>query len=141
MTDIEALQRTLAGEHAAVYVYGVLGGRSSRVPDPRLIEALTDAYTVHRSRRDDLMGLLRDRGIEPVAAAVSYVVPGPAVSPRQLRSAALALERRCAAVYADMVLAAAPSDRRWAVSAVVDSAVRGLDFGGGPEAFPGLAEL
>ena len=30
MTPLEALQPTLAGEHAAVYVYGVLGGRVSQ---------------------------------------------------------------------------------------------------------------
>ena len=32
MTPLQAMQRTLAGEHAAVYVYGVVGGRVSASP-------------------------------------------------------------------------------------------------------------
>ena len=30
MTELEALQTTLAAEHAAVYVYGLLGSRTSQ---------------------------------------------------------------------------------------------------------------
>ena len=46
MTPLQALQRTLAGEHAAVYVYGVLGGRVSESAEPDLSSRLTSAYEV-----------------------------------------------------------------------------------------------
>ena len=35
MSELEALQTTLAAEHAAVFVYGALGGRTSRDGDAR----------------------------------------------------------------------------------------------------------
>ena len=52
MTPLQALQQTLAGEHAAVYVYGVLGGRVSSSEQPDLARRLSSAYAVHRGRRD-----------------------------------------------------------------------------------------
>ena len=48
MTPLEALQQTLAGEHAAVYVYRALAGRVSTSADPDLATGLAAAYTVHR---------------------------------------------------------------------------------------------
>ena len=48
MTAVDALQTTLAGEHAAVYLYGALGGRTSQAAAPALYAALRDAYAAHR---------------------------------------------------------------------------------------------
>ena len=39
MTPLDALQTTLAAEHAAVYVYGVLGARTSPAAEPSLFAA------------------------------------------------------------------------------------------------------
>ena len=36
MTELEALQTTLEAEHAAVYVYGLLGSRTSQSAEPEL---------------------------------------------------------------------------------------------------------
>ena len=44
MTALDALQTTLAAEHAALYVYGVLGGADLAVGDPALFDALHAGY-------------------------------------------------------------------------------------------------
>ncbi|MYS45182.1 DUF4439 domain-containing protein, partial [Streptomyces sp. SID5998] len=48
--ELTAAQAALAAEHAAVYGYGVVGGRIGR---ERRAEART-AYDAHRARRDAL---------------------------------------------------------------------------------------
>lgn len=141
MTPHEALQRTLAGEHAAVHLYGVVGGRVSVSAQPALWQRVRDAYVLHRSRRDQLVSMARAAGLTPVAAEVGYELPNPARTPAQLEQVALEVEQRCAAVYADMVGSTAGANRQWALDALEDAAVRLLSFGGDPEPFPGLAEL
>lgn len=141
MTPVEALQRTLSGEHAAVYVYGVVGARVSASQQPDLLQRVRDAYTVHRDRRDDLLAMVRAAGADPVAAEVSYELPNPAQTTVELRAAALGIEQRCAAVYADLVGSTSGSGRLWALDALEDAAVRGLGFGGRAEPFPGVGEL
>lgn len=141
MSPLQALQRTLAAEHAALYVFGVLGGRVSDSREPTLRDALTAAYTTHRARRDRLTAMVRAAGGEPVAAQLSYRLPTPCRTADQLRSAALTVERRCADVYAAAVASTAQADRRWAIDALTDCAVRQLSFGGAPEPYPGLPEL
>lgn len=141
MTPVEALQATLAGEHAAVYVYGVLGGRVSASAEPRLSAALRAAYDVHRARRDQVTGMVRAAGSEPVAAEVSYVLPNDADTAARCRRAAADVEQRCAAVYATAVGNTARANRQWAIDALTDAAVRQLGFGVAPSAFPGVPEL
>jgi Domain of unknown function (DUF4439) len=141
VTPLEALQQTLAGEHAAVYVYGVLGGRLGASAHPALARRLTAAYTTHRGRRDRLTAMVRSAGAEPVASALSYRLPNPCRTPAQLTAAARVTELRCAAVYAAAVGSTARSDRRWAIDALVDTAVREMSCGGVPTAFPGAEEL
>lgn len=141
MTPLEALQQALAGEHAAVYVYGVLGGRVSSSGEPVLAGRLTSAYTTHRGRRDQLTAMVRAAGGEPVAAEPSYRLPNASRSPAQLRAGALLTEQRCAAVYAAAVGSTSRADRAWALGALTDAAVRELSFGGSPAAFPGASEL
>jgi hypothetical protein len=141
MTPLEALQATLAGEHAAVYVYGVIGARVSYSDEPMLYDRVRAAYTTHRGRRDQLTMMIRALGEVPVASEVSYRLPNPAKTTAQLVSAALLLEQRCSAVYADMVGSTSRASRQWAIEALADAAVRQLGFGGEPEVFPGIGEL
>ena len=135
------LQATLAGEHAAVYVYGVLGARVSASAQPGLAARLSSAYSAHRGRRDQLTAMVRATGASPVAARLGYQLPTTGRSPGRLAAAALVTERRCAAGYAAAVATTSRSDRRWAIDALTDSAVRQLSFGGGPGPFPGAEEL
>jgi hypothetical protein len=141
VTPLEALQATLAGEHAAVWVYGAIGGRVSVSRHPDLAARVRTAYTKHRGRRDQVVAMIRAVGATPVASKVSYELPDAARTPAQLTRAALDVERRCTAVYADMVGSTSRANRQWAIDALVDSAVRQLGFGGSPDAFPGLSEL
>ncbi len=141
MTPQEALQRTLAGEHAAVYLYGVIGGRVSVSAQAQLWQRVRDAYALHRERRDQLVPMVRAAEADPVPAEVSYDLPNEATTQAELEQAALAVEERCAAVYADMVGSTSGANRQWALEALEDAAVRLLGFGGEPEAFPGIGEL
>lgn len=141
MTPVEALQGALAAEHAAIYVHGVVGARVSAAAQPELWQRVRDAYTVHRERRDRLQSLLRTAGATPVPAEVAYELPTPAGTPEELESAALEVESRCAAVYADTVGSTSRAARQWALDALEDAAVRRLGFGGLPEPFPGVGEL
>jgi hypothetical protein len=141
MTPLEALQSTLAAEHAAVYVYGVVGGRVSVSAQAVLAERVREAYVLHRDRRDRLIAMVRAAGEEPVVAEVSYELPNPATTPAQLSRVALEIEESAAAVYADMVGSTSGANRQWALDALTDASVRLLGFGGSPEAFPGVEEL
>jgi hypothetical protein len=141
MTPLRALQRSLAGEHAAVYVYGVLGGRVSVSEEPGLSSLLTSAYDVHRGRRDELNAMVRAKKGDPVAAEPSYQLPTPSRTTDQIRAAARITEERSSAVYADAVGSTSRADRRWAIEALRDAAVRELSFGGQAERFPGLQEM
>lgn len=141
MTIGSALQTTLAAEHAAVWVYGVLGGQTSQSSEPTLFAQVLEAYAVHRGRRDRLTGWVRGLGSEPIAAAPAYAVPDRLGTAGAVRSAALEIERGCATTYASMVAETSGSRRRWAVDALSDAAVRELVFRGIPEMFPGAAEL
>jgi hypothetical protein len=141
MTPLQALQATLSGEHAAVYVYGAIGGRTSASAYPDLARLVEDAYATHRGRRDQLIAMVRAAHGTPVAAEVSYRLPNPCRTLQQLFAAALGTERRCTAVYADMVGSTSQANRQWAIGALTDAAVRTLGFGGSPEPFPGVTEL
>ncbi|CAN5266272.1 ferritin-like domain-containing protein [soil metagenome] len=141
MSALEALQRTLAGEHAAIYVYGVLGGRVSATSEPTLAAELRAAYSVHRARRDQLVAMVAAEGAEPVPAAVGYEVPTPARTASQCRTTARKVESRCAQGYAATVASTARAHRQWAIEALEDAAVRGLRFGAEADSFPGAPEL
>jgi hypothetical protein len=136
-----ALQETLAAEHAAVWVYGVLGGRIPASDNPDEAALLLAAYDVHRGRRDHLRTLLAGQGVTPTPPAPGYRLDADTRAPAGLLSAALDVERRCSEVYAQLVASSVGATRRWAADALADCAVRQLGFGGRPSAFPGAPEL
>lgn len=140
MAELEALQTTLAAEHAAVYVFGAIGGRTSRSASPQLYAAVSAAYAVHRARRDQLTRVIADLDATPVAAEPAYELPRRLDTVDQLARAALGVERRCAATYAYLVAETVGDRRRWAITALNEAAVRELAFRGTPETFPGNDE-
>ncbi|HEX2894397.1 MAG TPA: DUF4439 domain-containing protein [Marmoricola sp.] len=139
MTPLEAQQATLAGEHAAVYLFGVFGAQASESRQPALYARLLDAFHVHRKRRDQLAATIAAAGADPVAAEVSYDLPAAMGTAPELNDAALQVERRIARTYGQLVESTAGAERRWALVALDDSAVRQLEFRGTPEMFPGTA--
>jgi len=141
VTTTDALQDALAAEHAAVYVFGVLGAQTSEVEQRRLFDNLLTAYRQHRSARDALVARIEGLGVEPVAAAASYELPNGVSTPEQVERAALVTERRVTQTYGTLVAQTAGDDRAWAVGALDESAVRQLRFRGRPENFPGTQGL
>ncbi len=139
-TGVESLQQTLAAEHAAIYVLAALGGRASSLPPPSPLRAALDAaYDAHVARRDELRSMISAAGDDPVAAETAYRLPRPLTSRTQIAAEALRVERACVTTYAALVAATVDAERRWAIDALVTTAVGELSFGGGPEPLPGVA--
>jgi hypothetical protein len=139
VTPLEAQQATLAGEHAAVYLYGVFGAQASQSRQPELYARLLAAFRTHRKRRDQLTVTIAGAGATPVAAEVSYDLPVAMSTAAELNDAALQVERRIARTYGQLIESTAGAERRWALVALDDSAVRQLEFRGTPEMFPGTS--
>lgn len=133
---LDAAQAALAAEHAAVYGYGVVGGR---VGAARRAEA-SAAGTAHRSRRDALARTVKDLGGQPAAASAAYRLPFPVPDSAAAVRLAAQLEDRVADVYSDLVRAAGGALRREAAGALREAAVRAVRWRGSGVAFPGLAE-
>jgi hypothetical protein len=138
--ELDALQTTLAAEHAAVYVYGLIGSRTSEAAEPELYTALRSAYEAHLGRRDSLISRVAALGGSPSPAAAAYTAPAGLDSPEGRYQAALALEKGCAATYAALVGATSGATRAEAIGLLNDAAVRELSFRGTPEIFPGADE-
>ncbi|WP_411072792.1 ferritin-like domain-containing protein [Streptomyces sp. cmx-4-25] len=136
MSALDAVQAALAAEHAAVYGYGVVGGR---IGTERRTEA-TAAYEAHRARREVLRRAVRDLGGAPVAAAAAYALPFRVTDPAGAVRLAAVLEDRVAGVYSDLVRATEGRDRREAAAALREAAVRAVRWRGVDVTFPGLAE-
>ncbi|GGJ61718.1 DUF4439 domain-containing protein [Streptomyces brasiliensis] len=134
--ELTAVQAALAAEHAAVYGYGVVGGR---VGAERRGEARA-AYDAHRARRDALVREVRDLGGRPVASSAAYALPFAVPDAAAAVRLAAELEDRVAGVYSDLVRATEGARRGSAAQALREAAVRAVRWRGGSVAFPGLAE-
>ena len=138
---VEALQTALAAEHAALYVYGVLGARTSESGTPALFADVTGAYAAHRAQRDVLTRRLHDEGAEPTAASPKACKLPTTPTAVGVARAAADLEAGCAETYAYVVANTAGDDRRWAIEALTGAALRQVAFGRPPGPFPGAADL
>ncbi len=134
MTQLEALQAALAGEHAAMYGVGVAGGKLSGAR----FKAATDSYEQHRDNRDHLSALVVAAGETPVAAEPAYDLPQAVTNAATAAALVLLIERRVAAVYGDLVEAAEqPAVRAFAIESLLAAASAQVAWGGAPVAFPG----
>ncbi|HEX5568649.1 MAG TPA: ferritin-like domain-containing protein [Streptomyces sp.] len=135
-TALPAVQAALAAEHAAVYGYGVVGGR---IAEDRRAE-VREAYDAHRARRDALRRVVRELGGVPEPSAAAYGLPFEVPDSAAALRLAAELEERVAAVYADLVRASEGGRRRDAAGALREAAVRAVRWRGTGVPFPGLAE-
>jgi hypothetical protein len=135
-SDVPALQSALAGEHAAIYGYGIVGAhlRARRRAKARA------AYDEHRARRDQLQRLLVERNATPVPASAAYQLPRPVENAADATSLATELEERLAAVWVDAVADLRDELRQLAAQVLQDVAVRAAEWRGGSVPFPGLSE-
>jgi hypothetical protein len=140
VSEVDSLQTTLAAEHAAVWVYGLLGSRTSQTAEADLYTALRAAYDAHRARRDTLIGEIAALGGTPQPAAPAYTPPPGLDTTEGRYAAALALEQACAETYAALVGETTGARRSEAIGLLDDAAVRALSFRGTPETFPGADE-
>lgn len=136
---VDAAQQVLAGEHAALYAYGVVGGR--RRSSPTEASRAERAYVVHRARRDALTVALRAAWATPVAAEPAYELPVAVTSAASARRVSQQVEDRSSVLYA-LLVATAPAGRDGiraeATTALVDAALRRLDWGGAASALPAV---
>jgi len=140
VSELEALQTTLEAEHAAVYVYGLLGSRTSQATEPELYDALRAAYEAHRERRDALIGEIAAMDAVPGPAAAAYTAPMGLDSADARYRSALERERACARSSSALVASTTGARRGEAISLLDDAAARELSFRGIPEIFPGTDE-
>ncbi len=141
MSTLDALQATLADEHAAVYTYGVLGARTSQSATPTLYDALTSGYRRHRARRDQLQVLVEEAGGEPVAAAAAYELDGRLLRAPQVEAAARELEVASVERLTALVAQSSGTVREWGLTEAIWSAAWQLQLGGEPQTWPGAPEL
>ena len=138
MSTLDALQAALAGEHACVYAYGLVGAHVSE----GAMERARAAYETHRARREELSRQIRLRNAEPVAAMPAYVVPIEVNDNASARQLAGLIEQRLAVLYADLVSATSvPSLRELAVSTLIETAVLAARWTGDTNALPGIDEV
>jgi hypothetical protein len=133
-TVVPALQTALAGEHAAIYGYGVVGSHLRG----RARARAESAYDVHRVRRDQLQQLIVERRATPVAASAAYRLPRPVENAADATLLATELEERLAAVWLDAVGDLDGQLRELAARVLQDVAVRAAFWRGGSVPFPGL---
>jgi len=134
---VQALQEALAGEHAAVYAYSVIGGRLAG--DSPLVQQAIDDYGSHRSTREAIADALRERDELPVPMEPGYVLPRPVEDEASARLLARLVEDRCSVLHATVVATATGAERRLSAQALIDCATRGLLWGATPTAFPGVS--
>lgn len=133
---LEAVEAALAAEHAAVYGYGVVGGR---IENSRQ-EEVREAYDAHRGRRDALQRDVRALGGKPRPAAAAYSLPFAVPDSAAALRLAAELEDRLAGVYAALVRDSDGGRRQEAAAALREAAVRSARWSGSGVAFPGLTE-
>ncbi len=129
-----ALQVALAGEHAAIYGYGVLGAHLTG----SLGRAAQQDWAVHQVARDTLESKLTLLGAQPVPAQDAYQMPFPVGAAPAAVSLAAFLEDRMATAYLGLVALDDPGLRAWGAQQVRASAVRATSWSGSTTAFPGL---
>lgn len=135
-TELTAVAAALAGEHAAVYAYGVVGGQAG----PTYRRAALERLSWHRLQRDLLAAQLSAAGTSPQPAEPAYALPFTVRTVADARRLAVHVEQAVAATYADLVAAEPPPRRGQAADWLAQCAVQSRRWGGVPQAFPGLAE-
>ncbi|MFC0629290.1 ferritin-like domain-containing protein [Kribbella deserti] len=133
MSEVEALQACLAGEHAAIYAIGVAGGHLKGAR----FTAARDLYERHEVRRDRLIELITAAGDKPAPAEPAYDLPSQVNGQPPAIALIRLVEQRLAVVYGDLTAAAETKPTRTlAVQAGIAAAREHMLWGGSPAAMP-----
>ncbi len=140
-TENAALNEALAAEHSAVWGYGVVGAAL----DPDAQESAAASEVAHRDVRDRVLGLLAERGTEPVGAEGGYALPFPVLSTTDAAALAVVLEDGAAAAWVRVLdQSVERGTRELAVAALTAAEGRAVGWRGAAgqtpttRAFPGL---
>ncbi|GAB3141618.1 ferritin-like domain-containing protein [Microbispora hainanensis] len=132
---VDALGRALSAEHAAVYAYGVIGGKTGGA----LLKRATAGFDAHRARRDQLRALITQRGGTPAEPGPTYLLPFEVRKPADAVRLAVLVEQRVTTAYLELAADRDPALRRIAALAAQESATRA--YGWQPkigDPFPGM---
>ncbi len=135
---LATMQATLADEHAAVYLFGLMGARVSERQHQTLFGMLSESFETHRRNRDELSAMINELGETPVSSAVAYETPGPVNTPGQIQRAAARLEQQMTLRYGELIENTTKENRNWAISALQHSALRELAYGLKARDLPGM---
>jgi Domain of unknown function (DUF4439) len=98
------LEPVLAGEHAAVYGYGMAGAVLVSLSAPAaLIGAARSGYDAHRESRDALNDVITSQGGQPPTPLPAYALPFPLTSAGSVVRFLAGLEDRLCGVAAAAV--------------------------------------
>lgn len=130
MTSLDtALTAALAGEHAAIYAYGVLGPHLTGAT----LALAQQTELTHRNQRDALLEALQS----PPAAEAFYQTPFPVNSAASAIALAVYVEEHCAALWRDVVVAADPTTRPSQLTTFTAAELRAMAFRQAGGSFPG----
>lgn len=121
---VQALQRVLAAQHAAVYAYPVIG---VALRDAGQVDRARQLESQHRDTRDAVVAQLTGRGVTPVPAEASYAPPQPVTGPADAQRWALELEQACAGAYRYLLVAPVLGTAKPSAGAAGGSAAGGPD--------------
>lgn len=125
-----ALISAIEGEEAAVYAYGVAAAFVTGTQS----DLVRGGLAAHRLKVADLRQLL-DRTDQPLSPlGFELTVPVDAATAATLLAD---VESRLSAVYADLAAESSGDQRRDAVRAARECAIRAVAWGAAPQAFPG----
>lgn len=130
----DALTRALAAEHAAVYAYGVIGGKTAG----RLRSLAMGGFNAHRARRDQLRSLISRRGGSPAEPGPAYRLPFEVRTPAEAVRLAALVEERLITTYLELAADRDPALRRLAALAAQECATRAYGWQPSISAFPGM---
>lgn len=132
MTPIEAWTAAVEAEDAAVFAYSVAGARVTGSARRRALAGLEE----HRANRSQAAAFVAAGGGTPPPAQPAFDLPEDVSTPAGARRLMRDVDNGLVAVYADAAAAAAGEERRWAARTGADCAVRAVQWGAAPQAFP-----
>jgi hypothetical protein len=118
------LAEALKAEHAAVFGYGPIGARLEGAD--RQFATQTEAS--HRDRRDALLVRLSQKGAPAPAADPTYALPFPVTDQATALQLAIALEEAASRVWRSVLPSTVAEERKLALDALTDCAVRATRF-------------
>jgi hypothetical protein len=137
--DASGLQAALAGEHAAIYGYGDLGGHLTGTPQA----AARTALARHRAQRNDTIALLLDWGVQPDAPASAYSLP-PLTGMTAVLTCAATIEERLQRLWREALAVDDGAARQLALAGLSHATQQALEWRRrlgstpAPPAFPGF---